>query len=216
MAVEFKVGDRVRIVEGREPLVYDGHMGVITSVNPVTFSVKFPDGDVYPFSLNQMEHVSFVVGDIVQSKPCAPENVEGVTGEVITVGKDYLWVRTPDGNTEMVPDHWMRLMPDRFLTGVKFDQGKPPISLVPVEAINGMAKAFAFGATKYEKHNFRKGFEWTRALDAAMRHTLAEIECINADEDSGLPHAYHALAALAMYVYFKENNVGQDDRFKKE
>jgi hypothetical protein len=43
--------------------------------------------------------------------------------------------------------------------GIKHDQGKAPISLVPAVAILGMAKVFAFGAKKYGRHNFRKGMD---------------------------------------------------------
>lgn len=104
---------------------------------------------------------------------------------------------------------------DKYETGVKFDNGKPSISLAYSGAINGMLEALAYGAKKYEKHNYRKGYEWTRALDAAVRHILAELECEGKDEESGLEHWKHAIACLNMYAWFKEQNAGVDDRFNK-
>lgn len=87
------------------------------------------------------------------------------------------------------------------MSGVKNDQGKAPISLIPSEFIIGTAEVFAFGGTKYGLHNYRQGIAWSRLVDAAMRHLLA----INAgewkDTESGLPHLYHTSCCLAMLSY---------------
>ncbi|CAB4200404.1 hypothetical protein UFOVP1351_40 [uncultured Caudovirales phage] len=98
--------------------------------------------------------------------------------------------------------------------GVKHDAGKPPISLIPAEAIFGEAKVFAFGAGKYGKHNFRLGMDHTRVLDAAMRHILAIVRGEDVDPESGEPHWAHARCCLAMYAYYQTNSVGTDDRYK--
>lgn len=100
--------------------------------------------------------------------------------------------------------------------GVKHDQGKAPISLIPSVAILGMAQVFAFGAKKYGKHNFRKGMDHTRVLDAAVRHLLAVMNGEDTDPESGHPHWAHALCSIAMYAYFKTAGVGADDRYKPE
>lgn len=100
--------------------------------------------------------------------------------------------------------------------GVKHDQGKAPVSLIPVEAIMGMADVFAFGAKKYGRHNFRAGFDHSRALDAALRHILAIINGEDIDPESGKPHWAHALCSLSMYAYFKVRNIGLDDRYRPE
>lgn len=100
--------------------------------------------------------------------------------------------------------------------GVKHDNGKAPISLIPVEAILGEAQAFAFGATKYGRHNFRNGLDHSRVLDAAMRHILAIVNGEDLDPESGLPHWAHARCCLSMYAFYQTNNVGLDDRYKKE
>lgn len=98
--------------------------------------------------------------------------------------------------------------------GKKYDQGKAPISLIPVEALIEQAKVFDFGAKKYGRHNFRLGMDHTRVLDAALRHILAIVNGEDNDPESGLPHYAHALCCLSMYGYFKANNVGKDDRAK--
>ncbi len=98
--------------------------------------------------------------------------------------------------------------------GVKYDQGKAPISLIPVEAILGEADVFGFGATKYGRHNFRKGMDHSRVLDAALRHILAIVNGEDLDPESGKPHWAHARCCLAMYAFYQSNNVGNDDRYK--
>lgn len=98
--------------------------------------------------------------------------------------------------------------------GIKHDQGKAPISLIPTEFIVGVAEVFDFGAKKYGKHNFRLGMDHTRVLDAALRHLLAIVNGEDLDPESGKKHIYHAGCCLAMYSYFTENGVGTDDRAK--
>jgi hypothetical protein len=39
----------------------------------------------------------------------------------------------------------------------KYDQDKPPIDLVPSVLIEEVAKVLAFGADKYEAHQWREG-----------------------------------------------------------
>lgn len=100
--------------------------------------------------------------------------------------------------------------------GLKYDNGKPRISLIPREAILGMAQALTYGASKYSSDNFKNGIEYRRLVDAAMRHLLAWVDNENLDPESGLSHLDHALATLAMLKYMSENVPEMDDRYKKD
>jgi hypothetical protein len=100
--------------------------------------------------------------------------------------------------------------------GKKFDNGKPRISLIPREAIEGMAKSLTFGALKYNSHNFKSGISYSRLTDAAMRHIIAWVDGENLDPESGLSHLDHALASLAMLKFMEQNRPEMDDRYKKE
>lgn len=100
--------------------------------------------------------------------------------------------------------------------GIKHDQGKAPISLIPIEAIIGEAEVFGFGAKKYGRHNFRKGMAHSRVLDAALRHILAIVNGEELDPESGKPHWAHARCCLAMYAFYQSAGVGEDDRYKPE
>lgn len=97
--------------------------------------------------------------------------------------------------------------------GVKNDSGKPSISLIPKDAIWGMAQALTFGAKKYGRHNFRNGIAFSRLADAAERHLTAWMEGEIVDSESGLSHLDHALASLAMLKFMDVNRQDMDDRW---
>jgi hypothetical protein len=98
--------------------------------------------------------------------------------------------------------------------GLKFDNGKAPLHLLNQEALLLTAQVFGFGAQKYAKHNWRKGINLTRILDSVMRHCI-ELQLGNdIDEESGLPHAAHAIAGLMMFMGINKDSPEFDDRYK--
>ena len=100
--------------------------------------------------------------------------------------------------------------------GLKFDKGKPPLSMIPRVALEEEAKVFAFGAEKYGRDNFKLGMEWTRVIDAALRHIYAFSSKEDNDKESFLKHLGHARACLAMLLYYEKYKKGIDDRYKDE
>lgn len=100
--------------------------------------------------------------------------------------------------------------------GVKFDQGKPSITLIPVEFLLGIAEVFGFGAQKYGKHNYRKGMDHSRILDAMGRHYLAIVRGEDLDPESGKPHWAHLGCCVAMYAYYQVTGKGKDDRYQED
>lgn len=106
-------------------------------------------------------------------------------------------------------------------------------SLIPKEGLDTIAEVFAFGAEKYADHNWRKGYDWSKSYDAAIRHLTAwwagetydscDEACEFLDETgpgtcrnhSGLSHLGHAgfhIMALATWQrsgYYDEF----DDRY---
>lgn len=104
------------------------------------------------------------------------------------------------------------------MAGIKNDQGKPSISLIPAESLELTAHALTFGAAKYGRWNYREGIAHSRMLDAAFRHLLAEMRGESLDPESGLPHIAHALASLSMLAWMRANRPDLDDsyQYKKE
>jgi len=83
-------------------------------------------------------------------------------------------------------------------SGVKFDQEKPKMSLVPNLALEEVAKVMTYGAKKYASYNWMSGFDWTRLSDAAMRHINAFNAGKDIDPESGLSHLAHAACCVMM------------------
>lgn len=95
---------------------------------------------------------------------------------------------------------------------LKYDTGKPPISLISREFLEGLANVLAFGAKKYAAHNWREGMEWSRLADASMRHLLAWVDGEDTDPESGLNHLHHAAFGLMCLATYQRKGAGVDDR----
>jgi hypothetical protein len=96
--------------------------------------------------------------------------------------------------------------------GIKHDKGKTPLSILTKESLKAEADALGYGANKYGKDNYKKGMEWSRVIDACMRHLVAFNSKEDIDNESGLSHLAHAKANLAILIYYTENKIGKDDR----
>lgn len=97
------------------------------------------------------------------------------------------------------------------------EKGSKPAQLTAVHAgaLLKLGEVAGFGASKYARHNFLKGYAWSLSSDAHLRHFLAWQGGEDNDPESGLPHlahaAWHDLALLA----FQLEGLGTDDRWKR-
>lgn len=83
--------------------------------------------------------------------------------------------------------------------GLKYDDEKLRYDLIPIEAIEGLAAVFTYGAVKYTPNGWKTVRPKDRYYAAAMRH-LAEMRKGEwLDPESGLPHIDHAITSLVMY-----------------
>ena len=106
--------------------------------------------------------------------------------------------------------------------GIKHDQGKLPMSLIPVSAKRGLAAVLAHGATKYNPQNWRKGMHWSRLIDSAYRHLDAFCEGKDVDDEpdaAGRPgsmqlHIDCLQACAAFLSTYAHEGLGNDDRYK--
>lgn len=81
---------------------------------------------------------------------------------------------------------------------MKYDEGKPKLTLCPTEIINAIARVREYGVEKYEDKDCWQNVEPQRYRDAAFRHFLKYInEPSGVDEESGLPHLWHLAANIA-------------------
>jgi hypothetical protein len=96
------------------------------------------------------------------------------------------------------------------------------LSSAPAEALALLGEVYGFGAQKYERHNFRKGYAWSLSYDAMLRHLLASLAGEDRDPESGLYHLAHLTwhgLTLLQFLIDKEagrHPVSLDDRWKYE
>lgn len=85
--------------------------------------------------------------------------------------------------------------------GLKYDSGKPRMSLLPPHALTEMAKVMTFGASKYKAHSWKQVENaQERYLDALMRHAIAYVACERVDPESGLPTMAHIMCDAAFLI----------------
>lgn len=97
-------------------------------------------------------------------------------------------------------------------TGGQKGKKQAQVGALDPQAILEVAKVAGFGAEKYERYNFLRGYDWSLAFDAMQRHALAYWGGEDNDPESGLSHmahvGWHALALIA----FAQRGIGTDDR----
>lgn len=103
---------------------------------------------------------------------------------------------------------------DKILLGIKHDDGKPRLDLLPPLALDEVAKVLMFGAKKYDSWNWAKGMEWHRNPAAAMRHSKAFLMGEDLDPETGLCHMAHAACDALFATEYYLRKLGKDDRYK--
>jgi hypothetical protein len=96
--------------------------------------------------------------------------------------------------------------------GIKHDDGKLPLELLPVDVLEEIAKVLKFGASKYSSNNWRGGFKYSRIFGACLRHLFAWFRGVDTDPETGLSHLAHAGCCLFFLLHFVIAKTGTDDR----
>ncbi len=103
-----------------------------------------------------------------------------------------------------------------LVKGKKFDEGKEPIHLIPVESLFEIAKVLEFGKQKYGEHNWKNGIQNSRLYSATMRHMMKWMKGEDIDPESNLPHLAHAGTNILMLIWNVSNKPEMDDRYISE
>lgn len=106
--------------------------------------------------------------------------------------------------------------------GVKHDQDKIKLELIPPEFIFAVGDILTFGAKKYADRNWEKGMKWSRVFGALMRHmwswwggkgpTSVNFALGTLDPETQRSHLWHAGCCIAFLITYEERGVGEDDR----
>ena len=94
----------------------------------------------------------------------------------------------------------------------KHDQGKPDMTMLSREMLEEVARVRMFGAQKYTRDGWKKGFKITRSLAAALRHIFAFLSGEDLDPESGISHLAHAICSLEHAIYDMKHHPENDDR----
>ena len=97
--------------------------------------------------------------------------------------------------------------------GMKYDQEKPRMGLLPPHALLEVSKVLTFGAQKYAPDNWKfveNGPE--RYRDAALRHITATMQGEVYDPESGLHHLAHAICCLMFIIDVEKINLEKQEQ----
>lgn len=101
--------------------------------------------------------------------------------------------------------------------GIKHDNEKPMLALIPPRALEEEGHVWTFGAKKYGNWNWKKGLAYTRIISAMLRHTLALMRGEDIDSESGRHHAAHIRCCAGMLLEFHfTGRIELDDRDKEK
>jgi len=101
-------------------------------------------------------------------------------------------------------------------TGLRYDEGKAPISLIPPDIILAYAEHMRKGATKYQPRNWEKGMNWSRCYDSLQRHALAWFNGEDYDQETGSHHMIAVVWNAGALFWYSLKGIGKDDRPKYE
>ncbi len=77
--------------------------------------------------------------------------------------------------------------------GIKHDNGKLRMDLIPPAALRAIARVLTFGANKYRENTWQR-VHYKRYVAALLRHMVEYMDDpARIDPDSGLPHIEHVL-----------------------
>ncbi len=102
------------------------------------------------------------------------------------------------------PDGAITKLPTTSETGTRHNKGKAQLSymLEADVAMKGMCAAFAFGAEKYDRGNWKKGLDPVECMDSLLRHLTAYANGEILDPESGLPHIDHVTCNAVFLATF--------------
>jgi hypothetical protein len=104
---------------------------------------------------------------------------------------------------------------DSMSTGVKHDEGKAQLDLLPRRGLVAVARVLEMGRKKYGRDNWKGGLAWSRPAGAALRHLFAWLDGESNDPESGLSHLAHVACNMLFLLEYEKTHPELDDRAKE-
>ena len=95
------------------------------------------------------------------------------------------------------------------ITGVKNDEGKIRLDLIPVDALWEVGRAYTIG-TKYGDWNWQKGLKYSRIIAALLRHLFKWVMGETYDQQDGQHHLSSVVWCGLTLLHYDLNT----DRYK--
>ncbi len=89
---------------------------------------------------------------------------------------------------------------------LRYNSGKPDYSLIPIAAMQEAAKVLEYGASKYERDNWRRPTHWSVSFACLQRHLAAWQSGEDNDPESGRNHLGHAMCNILQMLDMLENH----------
>lgn len=87
------------------------------------------------------------------------------------------------------------------------------MDMIPVNALQEIGRDYGYGAAKYGRDNWKKGYEWSLSYAALLRHLTAFWGGESRDPEGDFHHlaavCFHAIALME----FEKYGLGTDDRW---
>lgn len=95
--------------------------------------------------------------------------------------------------------------------GLRFDDGKNRLDLIPPEWIWALGDVLTCGAKKYAVRNWEKGMAWGKPIGCALRHTMMFVFGERYDPETGCHHLAMAAWNLLALMTYDLREVGEND-----
>jgi len=95
---------------------------------------------------------------------------------------------------------------------LRYNNGKPDYSLIPLSAMKEAAHVLEYGATKYAIDNWMKPTNWRVSYACLMRHMSAWQSGEDLDPESQRNHLGHAMCNILQMLYMLENHPEELER----
>ena len=95
---------------------------------------------------------------------------------------------------------------------LRYNTGKPDYSLIPIAAMQEAAKVLEYGASKYERDNWRRPTHWSVSFACLQRHLAAWQSGEDNDPESGRNHLGHAMCNILQMLDMLENHPEELER----
>ncbi|WP_019865200.1 dATP/dGTP diphosphohydrolase domain-containing protein [Methylovulum miyakonense] len=207
----------LRLVKGSTTAEFTGPVvyGNLTSEPPNTdellgqYVEACSDRGLFSLTLNE----NIAVGRVVKVVP-SPQPSNTIVGVVFRDQGTYEHITSCWAKWSELNQIIQETETETPTQALRHNAGKAPLSFIfsAPHALEGVSRVLEFGANKYARDNWKKGFPYTELVDSLCRHLKDFMNGDDNDADSGLPHVDHILCNALFLSELTRTRSEFDDR----